>query len=73
MRLSPLWWGGPGSRGGFRSTDRTGFVPSPGWWLDGAVAVWIAFSPFVADTSHFKFFGGYPMSWVFHGGLHRRR
>lgn len=31
---------------------------------DGAVALWIAVSPFVAGATH-KFFGGYPMTWVF--------
>ena len=35
-------------------------------WLvaDGVVALWIAASPFVADAQN-KFFGGYPMTWVF--------
>ena len=35
-------------------------------WLiaDGVVAVWIAVAPFIAVAQN-KFFGGYPMTWVF--------
>ena len=50
------WWMASNHPDRFRSV--------PWVVIDGVVAVWIAISPFVADATH-KFFGGYPMSWVF--------
>lgn len=50
------WW---------MSVHRTEWFRTIAWLIvDGAVAVWIAVSPFVAGAEH-KFFGGYPMTWVF--------